>query len=116
TFNPLGDLSLPQFASIRASVNIPIDVHVYLFDSFGGYVRFYDTPEIARTCAPVYFKIEPGPSVGNSYKPWVSPDWLAFMAREKVKYAEIIRDIVKKDYPEIKLSEKGPEDLAIPRP
>ncbi|MFX0068547.1 MAG: hypothetical protein ACFE7S_09020 [Candidatus Hodarchaeota archaeon] len=116
TFNPLGDLSLPQFASIRASVNIPIDVHVYLFDSFGGYVRFYDTPEIARTCAPVYFKIEPGPSVGNSYKPWVSPDWLAFMAREKVKYAEIIRDIVKKNYPEIKLSEKGPEDLAIPRP
>ena len=116
TFNPLGDLSLPQFASIRASVDIPIDVHVYLFDSFGGFVRFYDTPEIARTCAPVYFKIEPGSSMANSYKPWVSPDWLAFMAREKVKYAEIIRDIVKKNYPEIKLSDKGPKDLAIPKP
>ncbi|MFX1485848.1 MAG: hypothetical protein ACFFBS_01860 [Promethearchaeota archaeon] len=116
TFNPLGDLSLPQLAAIRASVSMPIDVHVYLFDSFGGFVRFYDTPEIARTCAPVYFKIEPGPTVGNSYKPWVSPDWLAFMAREKVKYAEIIRDIVEKNCPEVKLSGKGPRDLAIPKP
>lgn len=116
TFNPLGDLSLPQFAAIRASVSIPIDVHVYLFESFGGFIRFYDTPEIARTCAPVYFKIEPGSTMGNSYRPWISPDWLAFMAREKVKYAEIIRDIVEKNYPEIKLSGKGPKDLAIPEP
>jgi hypothetical protein len=50
------------------------------------------------------------------YKPWVSPESLAFAVREKVKYAEIIRELVQKHYPEAKLSEKGTKDLAIPQP
>jgi hypothetical protein len=116
TFNPLADLSLPQLASLRTVCNIPLDVHVILFDSFGGFNRFYDCPEIVRICSPAYFKIEPGPSVASTYRPWVSPDALAFQAREKVKLAEIIHDIVEKNYPEGKLSEKGASDLAIPRP
>ncbi|WXG46187.1 MAG: hypothetical protein WED05_05910 [Candidatus Atabeyarchaeum deiterrae] len=116
TFNPLADLSLPQLASLRAACSIPLDVHVMLFDSFGGFNRFYDCPEIVRTCSPAYFKIEPGSSVGSMYRPWVSPDALAFQAREKVKFAEIIRGIIEKDYPEGKLSERGTSDLAIPKP
>jgi hypothetical protein len=116
TFNPVADLSLPQLAAIRAAVNIPIDVHVYLFDSFGGFNRFYECPELTRITAPCYFKIEPGASVGAMYKPWVAPESLAFMAREKVKYGEIIRELVQKHYPEAKLSENGAKDLAIPQP
>jgi len=116
TFNPVADLSLPQLAAIRAAVEIPIDIHVYLFDSFGGFNRFYECPEFCRIAAPCYFKIEPGPSVGTMYKPWATPDSLAFAAREKVKYAEIIRELVQRHYPEAKLSEKGPKDLAIPQP
>lgn len=116
TFNPVGDLTLPQLAAMRKVINIPMDIHVYLFDSFGGFVRFYECPEIIRVAAPCYFKIEPGPSVATLYKPWANPDHLAFLAREKVKYAEIIRDIVEKNYPEAKLSERGPSDLAIPKP
>jgi len=116
TFNPVGDLTLPMLAAIRKAVNMPVDVHVYLFDSFGGFVRFWETPEITRVTAPCYYKIEPGPSVGSLYKPWVSPDHLAFLAREKVKYAEIIVSLIEKNYPEAKLSKMGPPDLAIPKP
>lgn len=116
TFNPVADLGLPQLAAIRAAVNIPIDIHVYLVDSFGGFNRFYECPEFCRIAAPCYFKIEPGVSVAAIYKPWVPPESLAFSAREKVKYAEIIRELVEKHYPEAKLSEQGAKDLVIPRP
>ncbi len=116
TFNPLGDVTLPMLAAIRKAVDIPIDVHVYLFDSWGGFNRFWETPEIARVTAPCYFKIEPGPSVAGLYRPWVSPQHLAFLVREKVKYAEIIIDIVERVNPDIKVSGRGPADLAIPKP
>ncbi len=116
TFNPVGDLTLPALAAIRKAVDIPIDIHVYLFDSFGGFNRFYECPEFARVVAPCYFKIEPGVSVGSLYKPWTDPKLLEFMVREKVKYAEIIRELIEKHYPEAKLSGPGPNDLAIPQP
>ena len=116
TFNPVADVTLPMLAAIRKAVNIPIDVHVYLFDSFGGFNRLWETPEIARVTAPCYFKIEPGPSVSAMYKPWVSPESLAFSAREKVKNAETIVQLVDKNYPEAKPSKIGAKDLAIPKP
>jgi len=116
TFNPLGDLTLPMFASIRKAVDIPIDIHIFLFDSFGGYVRFYEAPDLARISSPCYFKIEPGTSVSSLYKPWTDPRYLEKLAIEKVRYIEIIREIIEKNYPDIKLSEWGPKDLAIPEP
>lgn len=116
TFNPVADLPLPMLAALRKAVDIPIDVHVYLFDSFGGFNRIWETPEITRVTAPCYFKIEPGTSVGNLYKPWVSPDLLAFIAKEKVKTAETIISLIEKNYPQAKLSKVGAKDLAIPKP
>nr|MBC7245499.1 hypothetical protein [Chloroflexota bacterium] len=120
TFNPLGDLSLPQLASIRQGCNIPLDLHIYLAESFGGYNRFYEGPEMARLCAPCYFKIEPGPACaagpGALYKPWTSVDALAFLAREKVKYAQIIHELIQENFPEATMSGIGPADLAIPKP
>jgi len=116
TFNPVADLPLPMLAAIRKAVDIPIDVHVYLFDSFGGFNRFWETPEIARVTAPCYCKIEPGASMSALYKPWTSPEHLAFLAREKVRQAEIIISLVEKNYPAAKLSQIGANDLAIPKP
>ena len=120
TFNPVADLSLPQLASIRQGCNLPLDLHIYLAESFGGYNRFYDGPEMARVCAPCYFKIEPGPACaagpGALYKPWTPPDSLSFLAREKVKYAQIIDELVQENFPEAKLSKIGAKDLAIPKP
>jgi hypothetical protein len=120
TFNPVADLSLPQLASIRKGCRLPLDLHIYLAESFGGYNRFYDGPEMARLCAPCYFKIEPGPACaagpGALYKPWTAPDGLAFLAREKVKYAQIIHELIQENFPEATMSDIGPADLAIPRP
>ena len=118
TFNPLGDLSLPMFASIRKAVKIPLDVHIILSESFGGFNRMWEGAELARVTSPCYFKIEPGTALATSsglYRPWTSDDLLAKMIRDKVKYAEIIRDLIEKINPELKLSEQGPKDLAVPK-
>ena len=119
TFNPIGDLSLPQLASIRQAVDIPLDIHIFLTESFGGFNRFYEAPEMVRTCAPCYFKMEPGPACaagpGALYKPWVSPDMMAWWGREKVKYCQIIHEIIQANFPEGTMSELGAEDLAIPK-
>jgi len=118
TFNPLGDLSLPMFASIRKAIKIPLDVHIILSESFGGFNRMWEGAELARVTSPCYFKIEPGTALATSsglYRPWTSDDLLAKMIRDKVKYAEIIRDLIEKINPELKLSEQGPKDLAVPK-
>ncbi len=119
TFNPVADLSLPQLASIRQAIEIPMDLHIALAESFGGYLRFYDGPEMARVCSPCYFKIEHGPACaagpGALYKPWTSPALLADMAREKVKYAQIIHELIRENYPEAVMSKPGTKDLAIPK-
>jgi len=118
--NPVADLSLPQFAAIRQGTNIPLDVHIILTDSFGGYIRIYDGPEMARVCAPCYFKIEPGPGCaagpGALYKPWIGTQMLADWVRVKVKYAQIIHELIQENFPEATLSDIGPADLAIPKP
>ena len=120
TFNPLGDLSLPQLAAIRQAIDIPMDLHIMLSESFGGFNRFYEGAEMARTCAPCYFKLEPGPAAavgpGAWYKPWVSPDLLAWQAREKVKYAQIIHQLIQATNSHLRLSAHGPDDLAFPVP
>jgi hypothetical protein len=113
TFNPVGDLTLPQLAAIRKAVGMPLDLHVYLFDTWGGFNRIYETPEMARVCSPCYFKIEPGPSCGGLYKPWGSG--LEKLARDKVVYAERLIGLVEENWPDGKLSEVGAPDLAIPK-
>ncbi len=119
TFNPLGDVSLPMMSSIRQAIDIPIDLHILLGESMGGFNRFYEGPEMARVASPAYLKIEPGEALaasGGIYKPWTKPEYHEFLIREKVKYAEIIHDIIQDEYPALKLSEHGPDDLKVPQP
>lgn len=119
TFNPLGDLTLPQFSSIRKEIDIPIDIHIMLAESYGGFTRIYEGPEMARVASPCYFKIEPGPALAAGsnamYKPWTDPEFLAQFAREKVKYAQIIHEIIQNEFPKASLSDQGPADLAVPK-
>ena len=115
SFNPVADMSVPQLAAIRQATDFPIDIHIMLMPSFGGFNRFYDAPEITRCVQPVYYKFEPGPSMAL-YTPWSSVEGLSFLAREKVKWAEIVRNIIQDNYPEAKLSKLGAKDLAIPQP
>lgn len=65
TINPVADLPLPAIASLRSVTNLPLDIFTIIFDSFGGLVRFYEAPEIARIASPVYFKFEPGLAAGQ---------------------------------------------------
>jgi hypothetical protein len=119
TFNPLGDLSLPQLSSIRQAIDIPMDLHIMLSESFGGFNRIWEGAEMARLCSPCYFKIEPGTALaagGGIYKPWTDVNFLAWFAREKVKYAQIIHELIQENFPEAKMSELGAEDLAVPKP
>jgi hypothetical protein len=50
------DLSLPQIAAIRQSIDAAIDFYMESPDDFGGAVRHYETAEVVRIAAPVYLK------------------------------------------------------------
>lgn len=116
TFNPIADSSLAALAAMRKVVDIPMDVHIQIFDTWGGINRFYETPEIARVAAPCYFKMESGTSVGM-YAPWgASEAALSDLARLKIKSVRTITEIIKDTYPDIKVSDHGVPGLAIPQP
>ena len=114
SLNPISDVSLPILGSIRKAVDIPLDVYIIIVDAFGGMFRAYETPEIARVASPCYFKIEPGTSEGDIYKPWMTEDWHQGLIREKVKIASIVQEIMERHAPEMKTSQKGPADLVLP--
>ena len=114
--NPVADLTLPQLASIRSVVSIPLDVHIQLWASMGGYNRIYECPEIARVSAPCYFKMEPGPGL-VMYMPWgTSEDGLAELGREKIRSMKNIIELIGETNPELKVSKQGPDDLRVPMP
>ncbi len=58
--NPVRDLQLPMIAAIREIVDIPLDIHSDNPKSSGGFIRFYEVPDIIKIASPVYIK------VGNS--------------------------------------------------
>jgi len=114
--NPVADLSLPQLASIRKVVNLPLDVHIQLWTSMGGYNRIYESPDIARVTSPCYFKMEPGSGLGM-YMPWgTSEDGLAELAREKIRSIKNIIELIEDTQPGLKVSKQGAEDLRVPLP
>ena len=114
TLNPSSDISLPVLAGIRKAVSIPLDVYISVVDSFGGAFRAYEAAEIARIASPCYLKFEPGASEGLIYKPWVFDDFHDRFIREKVKLASIVRELIGRMNPDLRLSDRGPEDLVLP--
>jgi hypothetical protein len=113
TFNPLADLTLPMYASIRKAVRIPLDVYISLVDAMGGYNRSWEAAELARVASPCYFKIEPGGSEGSIYKPYVTEEFHKGLVREKVKMARIVKELIEKVNPAIRCSDLGPSDLTL---
>jgi hypothetical protein len=106
SMNPISDVSLPILGSIRKAINIPLDVYIIIVDAFGGMFRVYETPEIARIASPCYFKIEPGTSESDIYKPWVTESWHQEFIRQKVKIASIVMEIMERHAPNLKVSKK----------
>jgi hypothetical protein len=118
TINVSTDLSLSELAEIRAACTAPLDVYVEVPDDQGGFVRFYDVPEMIRLAAPLYVKL------GLRNAPNIYPaglhlqDTAIRLGRERVRRAELVLGLVGERAPEL-LEGRGadaPADLAVPVP
>jgi hypothetical protein len=114
TLNIPTDLTPAQIGSIRQTVDIPIDLYIEVPDNFGGFVRYYEMPQILRVAAPVYFKF------GLRNAPDIYPcgkhleDLAARMGRERVHRARIALELMEEFAPQAKMSPLGSNDLGIP--
>ena len=113
TYNVPPALTLPKLAAIRQSINIPIDLYVEVPDTFGGFLRYYEIPEIIRVLAPVYIKfgLRNHPDVYPSGKQWESTN--ISLAQERVRRAAIGIQMIERYFPEAKTSKLGAEGLGI---
>lgn len=114
TLNMPTDLSPAQIGAIRQAVSIPIDLYIEVPDNFGGFIRYYEIPQIIRVAAPVYLKF------GLRNAPDIYPsgghieDLAARMGRERVRRARIALELLEEYAPEAKMSPLGSKDLGIP--
>ena len=104
SLNPVGDLSRPMLAAIRAAVTIPLDIWAITFDSFGGMNRLWEAGEIAAVAAPCYFKVEPGDSEEAMYTAWADPAFHERVVRHKVRHAEVLLELAERTAPAVRPS------------
>jgi hypothetical protein len=116
TINVATDLSPMQLGEVRAAVSVPLDVYVEVPDDQGGFVRFYEVPEIIRAAAPVYVKL------GVRNAPGIYPSGLHLLetavrlGRERVRRAELCLRLLGELAPDLveEVGEEQPADLGIP--
>ncbi len=114
TYNVPPGLSLPRLASIRASVQIPLDMYIESPDGIGGFVRHYEIPEIVRTLAPVYLKFGLRNHV-DVYPSGLHLEALnVLLGRERVRRAELGLAMLDRYPGAFVTSEPGAEGLAVP--
>lgn len=114
TYNPPTDLSLPQLAAIRAAVDLPLDLYVEAPDDFGGFVRFYEVPEMIRVAAPIYVKLGLRNALGIYPSGLHLEDLAIRQARERVHRAALVMDLIRRYLPDARMSKTGAADLGIP--
>jgi hypothetical protein len=114
TINIPSDLSVSQIASIRAAIDTPIDFYVEAPDNIGGFIRYYEIPEFIRVAAPIYLKL------GLRNSPDVYPsgthleNTVVALSRERVRRAQIAREVIARYCPETVMSPLRAKDLGIP--
>ncbi|WHX42684.1 U32 family peptidase [Mesobacillus sp. AQ2] len=115
TYNVPSALPLAKLAAIRQAIDIPIDLYVEVPDNFGGFLRYYEIPEIIRVLAPVYIKfgLRNHPDVYPSGKQWESTN--ISLVKERVRRASIGIQMIERYYPEAVTSKLGAEGLGIPK-
>jgi hypothetical protein len=100
TLNLSPDLSLAHTAGIRAAVDLPLDWYVEVPDGFGGYVRYFEAPEMIRVASPIYLKL------GLRNAPDIYPSGQHLhsvglqLARERVRRGRILTDMIERCYPD----------------
>ncbi|CAN5120604.1 hypothetical protein BH09ACT13_BH09ACT13_10600 [soil metagenome] len=118
TINVATDLSPSELAELRAACSAPLDVYVEVPDDQGGFVRFYEVPEMIRAAAPMYVKL------GLRNAPSIYPSGLHLedlavrLGRERVRRAELVLRLLKERAPDL-VEGRGhdrPADLGLPEP
>lgn len=118
TINVATDLSPTELGELRAACSAPLDVYVEVPDDQGGFVRFYDVPEILRLAAPVYVKLGLR-NAPNIYPSGLHIEDLAVkLGRERVRRVELVLRLLAERAPELVegRGEDAPPDLGIPEP
>jgi Peptidase family U32 len=118
TINVSTDLSAAELGELRAACAAPLDVYVEVPDDQGGFVRFYDVPEIVRLAAPVYVKLGLR-NAPNIYPSGLHLEDLAVkLGRERVRRAELVLRLLAERAPELVegRGEDRPSDLGVPEP
>jgi hypothetical protein len=114
TVNIPVDLSVSQIAALRACIDLPIDLYVEAPDGFGGFLRYYELPELLRVAPPLYVKL----GLRNSPDIYPSGSHLEATAIalsvERVRRARIALDLIARYAPEALCGEVGAADLGIP--
>ena len=107
TINIPSDLTIPQIAAIRAAIKAPIDFYVEAPDNIGGFIRYYEIPELIRVAAPIYLKF------GLRNSPDIYPcgthieNTALALSRERVRRAEIAMETIRRYCPEAVMSPVG---------
>lgn len=118
TINVATDLSAAELGELRTATSAPLDVYVEVPDDQGGFVRFYEAPDMIRAAAPLYVKL------GVRNAPNIYPvglhlqDLAVRLGRERVRRAELVLRLLRERAPEL-VEGRGadaPADLAIPHP
>jgi hypothetical protein len=116
TINVSTDLSPAELGELREACSVPLDVYVEVPDDQGGFVRFYEVPELIRRAAPMYVKL------GLRNAPGIYPaglhlaDLAVSLGRERVRRAELVLRLLQERAPDL-VEERGadrPADLAVP--
>ena len=118
TVNVATDLSPGELGELRAACAAPLDVYVEVPDDQGGFVRYYDVPEIVRLAAPVYVKLGLR-NAPNIYPSGLHLDDLAEkLGRERVRRAELVLRLLREQAPDLVegRGDERPADLGIPEP
>ena len=118
TINVATDLSPAELGELRAACDAPLDVYVEVPDDQGGFVRFYEVPELIRQAAPIYVKLGLR-NAPNIYPSGLHLEELAVtLGRERVRRAELVLRLLAEQAPELVegRGEVRPADLGIPEP
>ncbi len=118
TINVATDLSPGELGELRSACSAPLDVYVEAPDDQGGFVRFYEVPEMVRVAAPMYVKLGLR-NAPNIYPSGLHLEDLAVkLGRERVRRAELVLRLLRERAPEL-VEGRGddrPADLGIPEP
>ena len=118
TINAATDLSPAELGELREACSAPLDVYVEVPDDQGGFVRYYEVPEIVRLAAPVYVKLGLR-NAPNIYPSGLHLEDLAVqLGRERVRRAELVLRLLEERAPELVegRGDERPPDLGVPEP